>query len=298
MNLRDLEYLYVLSQLRHFGRAAAACNVSQPTLSMQIRKLEKTLDVPLVERGGPKGPHGGGVALTPAGREIARHAETVLAEAQAIRHIARQQHDPLAGTLTLGGFPTLAPFLFPRLMPRLKAAYPRLRLFLVEEKTQDLIAALRAGTLDLALLAMPVEANDLVHVPVLQESFRVALSTENPLSKKKAIPLEDLRQETLLLLEDAHCLTGQALDVCAWARRGHAEGFHATSLETLRQMVASNLGVTLVPEMATEIALPSLAYRPLAGAAQAGRRIGLYWRKSSPFGEAFKKLAKEIAAPG
>jgi LysR family transcriptional regulator, hydrogen peroxide-inducible genes activator len=287
MNLRDFEYLLAVARLRHFGRAAAACNVSQPTLSMQIKKLEDTLGLPLFERGR------GDVRLTLAGQDIAARAENILNETKAIREIARQHRDPLAGSLTLGAFPTLAPFLFPRVVPGLNKAFPDLKLYLVEEKTAELLRRLRAGSLDLALIAIPAGESDLDHIKVLEEPFLVAVSKENPLASKRAIDLNDLRKETLLLLEDSHCLTGQALQVCGWAASKEAREFRATSLETLRQMVASNLGVTLVPQMA-EAPAASLAYRPLAPSARAGREVGLYWRKSSPFAAAFTKLAAEI----
>jgi len=286
MNIRDLEYLTALARLQHFGRAARACNTSQPTLSMQIKKLEETLGIPLFERGRRR------INLTPAGAAIVARAENILQETQAIRDIARQHRDPFTGTMTLGAFPTLAPFLLPRIVPALNKNHPSLKFFLIEEKTAELVKRLQAGTLDMALLALPVEADDLEHAKVLEEPFLVALAKKNPLSAKKSIRLEELRKETLLLLEDSHCLTGQALEVCTWAGTAESRSFRATSLETLRQMVASNLGVTLVPEMAAAVALPSLVYRPLEPST--GREIGLFWRKSSPFGGSFRKIAAEI----
>jgi LysR family hydrogen peroxide-inducible transcriptional activator len=289
MNLRDFEYLLAVARLKHFGKAALACNVSQPTLSMQIKKLEETLGLPLLERGR------GAVRLTAAGSDIAARAENILNETKAIREIARRQRDPLSGTLTLGAFPTLAPFLFPRIVPGLNKAFPDLKLYLVEEKTAELLRRLRAGALDMALLAIPAGDDDLEHVKVLEEQFFVAISKQNPLASKRAVGLDDLRKETLLLLEDSHCLTGQALQVCGWAASKAAKEFRATSLETLRQMVASNLGVTLVPQMTVDApSAPALTYRPLAPSARAGREVGLYWRKTSPFSGAFKKLATEI----
>ena len=288
MNLRDFEYLVTVARLQHFGKAALACNVSQPTLSMQIRKLEDTLGLPLLERGRRS------VSLTAAGKDIVMRAENILRETRAIRDIARQHHDPFTGTMTLGGFPTLAPFLFPRIVPKLNKAHPKLKLFLVEEKTPELIQRLRAGTLDIALLALPVEAEGLDHVKVLEEPFLVALSKENSLSSKKSIRLEDLRKETLLLLEEGHCLTGQALEVCTWVGAEENSSFRATSLETLRQMVASNLGVTFIPKIAATISLPSLVYRPLDASLKSGREIGLFWRKTSPFSAAFRRVASEI----
>ena len=288
MNLRDFEYLSAVARLQHFGKAAEACNVSQPTLSMQIKKLEDTLGLPLLERGRRS------VSLTAAGKAIIVRAENILRETKAIRDIARQHHDPFAGNMTLGAFPTLAPFLFPRIVPQLNKVHPKLSLFLIEEKTPELVQRLRTGTLDMALLALPIEANDLEHIRVLEEPFLVALSKENLLSVKKSIRIEDLRKETLLLLEEGHCLTGQALEVCTWVGAEENQNFRATSLETLRQMVASNLGVTFIPKMAATISLPSLVYRPFEASLKPGREVGLFWRKSSPFSKAFRQLAAEI----
>ncbi len=288
MNLRDFEYLTALARLQHFGKAALACHVSQPTLSMQIKKLEDTLGLPLLERGRRS------VSLTAAGKDIVARAENILHETKAIRDIARQYHDPFAGKMTLGAFPTLAPFLFPRIVPKLNKAHQQLKLFLVEEKTDELIKRLHAGSLDMALLALPVAADGLEHVKVIEEDFLVALSKKNPLSAKKHIQLEDLRKEDLLLLEDSHCLTGQVLEVCTWAGTEENRSFRATSLETLRQMVASNLGVTLVPQMAAAHSFSSLVYRPLEAAWKPSRAIGLYWRKTSPFADAFRQIAREI----
>lgn len=289
MNLRDFEYLVTVARLQHFGKAALACNVSQPTLSMQIRKLEDTLGLPLLER------RRRSVSLTAAGKDIVMRAENILRETKAIRDIARQYHDPFSGTMTLGGFPTLAPFLFPHIVPKLNRAHPALKLFLVEEKTAELIKRLRVGTLDMALLALPIVADDLDHIKVLEEPFLVALAKNNPLSTQKSIRLADLRKETLLLLEDSHCLTGQALEVCTWAGTVESRSFRATSLETLRQMVASNLGVTLVPQMATAVTSPALVYRPFeASVGRPRREIGLYWRKTSPFTDSFRRIGNEI----
>ena len=288
MNLRDFEYLSAVARLQHFGKAASACSVSQPTLSMQIKKLEETLGLPLLERGRRS------VSLTAAGKDILARAENILRETKAIRDIARQYHDPFSGNMTLGAFPTLAPFLFPRIVPKLNKTHSKLSLFLVEEKTPELLQRLRSGTLDMALLALPIEADDLEHIKVLEEPFLVALSKENPLSAKKSIRLEDLRKETLLLLEEGHCLTGQALEVCTWVGAEENYNFRATSLETLRQMVASNLGVTFIPRMASVISLPSLVYRPFDVSLKPGREIGLFWRKSSPFSKSFRQLVAEI----
>ena len=191
MNLRDFEYLVTVARLQHFGRAALAYNVSQPTLSMQIKKLEETLGLPLVERGRRS------VTLTAAGKDIVMRAENILREAKAIRDIARQYHDPFTGTMTLGAFPTLAPFLFPHIVPKLNKAHPKLKLFLVEEKTPELIQRLRAGTLDIALLALPVEADDLEYMKVLEEPFLIALSKNKSSQCEEIHPAGGLAQRDL-----------------------------------------------------------------------------------------------------
>lgn len=288
MNLRDLEYLVTLSRLKHFGKAADACHVSQPTLSMQIKKLEETLGTPLLERGRRD------LRLTSAGEQIVQRAENILNEAKSIRDIARSHQNPFDAELTFGAFPTLAPFIFPRIVPYLNEQHPNLKLFLIEEKTEELIRRLRQGALDMALLALPVEASDLEYEFVFKEPFCVAVSTQNPLSKQKSVRLEDLRQESILLLEDSHCLSGQALEVCSWLGAKENRNFRATSIETLRQMVASNLGITLVPQMATTTHYPSLTYLPIKADSVPGREIGLFWRKTSPFEKVGRQLATEI----
>lgn len=288
MNIRDLEYLTTLARLNHFGKAAAACHVSQPTLSMQIKKLEQTIGVDLFERGRRS------LRLTPAGEQIVERAEAILKEVKAIHDIGRQHVNPFEGQLTLGAFPTLAPFVFPRMVPGLNERHAALRLFLIEEKSDEILRRLRSGKLDMALLALPVDAKDLDHALVFEEPFMVAVSIDHPLARKKSVPLEQLRQESILLLEDSHCLTGQALEVCTWLGSEQNLSFRATSIETLRQMVASNLGVTLVPRMAALDPHPQLAYLRISSKQPPGRKIALFWRKSAPFAKIGNILAQNM----
>lgn len=282
MNLRDLRYLLALAEHRHFGRAAEASHVSQPTLSTQIRKLEEELGVALVERAPRK------VMLTEAGTEIAQRARNVIAEVEQMREIARRAHDPESGTLRLGLFPTLGPYLLPHVVGPLRARYPKLELLLVEEKTEALIARLREGRIDAAVLALPVDDEGLEHAVLFDEPFVLAVPEKHPLAtprgrKRAALSLDTLQHEHLLLLEDGHCLREQALDVCHLAGASEKDGFRATSLETLRQMVAAGVGMTLLPVLAVKPPVPpqpNLRLLPFAAPAPK-RRIALFWRKSS-----------------
>ena len=282
MNLRDLRYLLALADHRHFGRAAEASHVSQPTLSTQIRKLEEELGVALVERAPRK------VMLTEAGAAIAQRARHVIAEVEQMREIARRAHDPESGTLRLGLFPTLGPYLLPHVVGPLRARYPKLELLLVEEKTADLIARLREGRIDAAVLALPVDDEGLEHAVLFDEPFVLAVPEKHPLAtprgrKRAALSLDTLQHEHLLLLEDGHCLREQALDVCHLAGASEKDGFRATSLETLRQMVAAGVGMTLLPVLAVKPPVPpqpNLRLLPFVAPAPK-RRIALFWRKSS-----------------
>ncbi|MEO7071980.1 MAG: DNA-binding transcriptional regulator OxyR [Rhodanobacter sp.] len=289
MNLRDLHYLVALAEHRHFGRAAEASFVSQPTLSTQIRKLEEELGVTLVERTPRK------ILLTETGREITRRARAVLAEVDEIRAIAQRTRDPEAGTLRLGIFPTLGPYLLPHVIPLLRERYPRLELLLTEEKTEHVIHMLREGALDAGILALPVHEDSLHCEFLFEEPFVLAVPDDHPLAAHQGrLKLTDLANEHLLLLEDGHCLRDQALDVCQLAGASEKSGFRATSLETLRQMVAANVGITLLPTLATK---PPIARTDnvhlveFAGHAPS-RRIAMVWRKSASMSSFLTHLAK------
>ncbi|MEO7936623.1 MAG: LysR substrate-binding domain-containing protein, partial [Dokdonella sp.] len=244
MNLRDLQYLVALAEHKHFGRAAEATFVSQPTLSTQIMKLEDELGVALVERTPRK------ILLTEVGREIVQRARDVLNEVEQIRLIARRTLDPESGTLRLGIFPTLGPYLLPHVIPQIRERFPRLELLLVEEKTEVILRQLREGRLDAGILALPVHDQQLHVEKLFDEPFVLAVPAGNPLANHRSIKLDDLADQNLLLLEDGHCLRDQALEVCQLAGAGEKSGFRATSLETLRQMVAANVGITLLPILA------------------------------------------------
>lgn len=290
MNLRDLKYLVALADHRHFGRAAEASFVSQPTLSTQIRKLEDELGVALVERAPRK------VMLTPVGREIAERARKVIADVEQMAEIARRSRDPEAGTVRLGLFPTLGPYLLPHVVPALRRRFPRLELLLVEEKTDQILARLRDGRLDAGLLALPIHDEQLHVEPLFDEPFLLAVPQQHPLASQHSLDVSDLDHQHLLLLEEGHCLRDQALDVCRMAGADERDGFRATSLETLRQMVAAGVGITLLPMLAVQPpvpASPDIRLLPFRGEAP-HRRIAMVWRRSSAMGDFLRELASEF----
>ncbi|MDA3914078.1 LysR substrate-binding domain-containing protein [Oleiagrimonas sp.] len=287
MNLRDLHYLVALAEHCHFGRAAEACFVSQPTLSTQIRKLEEELGVTLVERTPRK------VLLTDVGREIAARARDVIHETDQIRAIARRTLDPESGTVRLGIFPTLGPYLLPHVVPMLRQTFPRLELLLVEEKTEVVLQRLREGKLDAGILALPLHEESL-HVEFLfEEPFLLAVPEGHALAERKRLRLSDLAHESLLLLEDGHCLRDQALEVCQLSGAGERTGFRATSLETLRQMVAANVGITLLPTLAVNPPVARVENMRLIefGGHSPHRRVAMAWRKSTATDAFLKRLA-------
>ena len=290
MNLRDLKYLVALAEHRHFGRAAAASFVSQPTLSTQVRKLEDELGVALVERAPRR------VMLTPVGREIVERARRIIADVEQMTELARRSRDPEAGSVRLGLFPTLGPYLLPHVLPAVRARFPRLELLLVEEKTDQILTRLRDGRLDAGILALPVHDDQLHAEPLFDEPFVLAVPRTHPLAGHRSLQSADLADLDLLLLEEGHCLRDQALDVCHLAGAGEREGFRATSLETLRQMVAAGVGVTLLPMLAVQPpvpASPDVALLPFAGEAP-HRRIAMVWRRSSATGPFLTELAAQF----
>lgn len=288
MNLRDLRYLVALAEHGHFGRAAESCFVSQPTLSTQIRKLEEELGVTLVERTPRK------VLFTEAGRAVVERARTVLDEADKLRAVARRSQDPEARTVRLGIFPTLGPYLLPHVLPKVAKRFPRLELLLVEEKTEEILARLRDGRLDAVIVALPVPAEGLHTEFLFEEPFVLALPPGHKLGSRRSVALPDLADQDLLLLEDGHCLREQALEVCHLAGAGERSGFRATSLETLRHMVAAGVGLTLLPVLATK---PPSAHAKDVRLVRfrnpaPSRRIAILWRTSSSLGELLEKLAQ------
>ena len=292
MNLRDLRYLVALADERHFGRAAERCFVSQPTLSAQIRKLEEYLGVPLVERQ-PKR-----VKLTETGEKIVERARRALQEADAIVELAKTDRDPLAGALKLALIPTVGPYLLPHVAGPLRRGLPRLKLMLYEYQTGPLLEKLRDGELDLGILALPVPLDGLETAALYDEPFTVAMPASHPLAERDRVKLEDLRGETLLLLEDGHCLRDQALEVCSRIRLNEEQDYRATSLETLRQMVAAGHGITLLPELAAASPVGTargLRIRPFSKPTPV-RTIGAVWRKSTTRGKAIEAVVAAVRA--
>lgn len=287
MNLRDLRYLIALADLRHFGRAATACHVSQPTLSTQIRKLEEELGVQLIERAPRQ------VLLTPVGADIVERARRVVAEVEQMRESARRTADPEAGSIRLGLFPTLGPYLLPHVVSNIRARFPRLELLLVEEKTEVILQRLREGRLDAAVLALPLHEDWLDSELLFEEPFILAMPQDHPLARHRELKLDELSDQHLLLLEDGHCLRDQALAVCQLAGAGEKEGFRATSLETLRQMVAAGVGMTLLPILAVKPPVPPSANIRLVPFKRPTptRQLALVWRRSSAMSGFLHKLA-------
>ena len=290
LKLKDLRYLVALADERHFGRAARRSFVSQPTLSAQLKKLEGYLGVQLIERQ-PKQ-----VTFTEAGEEIVARARLMLRASDEVLALARSYRDPLAGKLRIALLPTIGPYLLPRVAREIHKALPRLELQLYEYQTGPMLEKLEAGKIDLGILALPVDMEGLEARQLYEEPFEVAIPREHPLAKKKDISVEDLKDETLLLLEDGHCLRDQALDVCAGVGVHEKQDFRATSLETLRQMVATGAGITLLPELASRSAssaLREVVMRPFVEP-RPRRYVGAIWRKSTARRPAIDAVCKLI----
>jgi len=291
MNLKDLKYLVALADTGHFGRAAQRTFVSQPTLSAQLKKLEEYLGVKLVER------HPKNVQLTEVGKQIVARARHMLSEGDEILALARNNTDPLSGKLKVALIPTIGPYLLPRVMQKLRKALPQLGLMLYEYQTEDLLKRVKEGEIDVGILALPIEQDGLECRRLYREEFTVALPSDNPLAQKPSIKVGDLKGQTLLLLEDGHCLRDQALEVCSRIDVREAEDFRATSLETLRHMVVAGLGVTLMPELAVESPFGSqrgLVIRQFTKPAPA-RTVGAAWRKSTTRGAAIDAVCGILA---
>lgn len=291
MNIRAIQYLVTLAEVRHFSKAAELCFVSQPTLSTQIRKLEEELGVQLVERSPRQ------VMLTRVGEEIVQRCRSVLSEVESMQTIARRSRDPHSGLLRLGIFPTLAPYLLPHVIPEIRRKFPRLTLRLFEEKTEQILDMLVQGRLDAGVLALPAGGDQIIARILFEEPFVVAMPENHPLSRRQAVSLADLADQELLLLEDGHCLRDQALEVCRLAGAHEQLDFHATSMETLRQMVAANTGITLLPTLAIKPPISpteNLVIRPFKGDPPK-RTVAMVWRKSTAVNDFLEELAAVFA---
>jgi len=288
MNLQELRYLVAVAEQRHFGRAADMCNVSQPTLSSQIKKLEDELGVTLLERTNKR------VDLTPVGAQILAHARRALAEAGQMEAVARAARDPLVGPLKLGVIPTLAPYLMPMILKPLKQMYPGMTLELWEDQTRWLIDGLRNHRLDAALLATPPDAPEITELTLFKEPLLAALPQNHRLAKTAKVD-EELLADELLVLADGHCLASQALEACGarTQRTGMAASMQASTLDTLVNLVAAGYGATLLPALAADsFRKREIVLRPLVGGSS--RTIRLASRPGFPRPQALRALEKVI----
>jgi len=291
LKLKDLRYLVAVADTRHFGQAAARCFVSQPTLSAQLKKLEDYLGVQLIERQPRR------IALTEAGAQVVARARRIIEAGDEIVALSQLQRDPLAGRLRLALLPTIGPYLLPLVAGRIRRKLPRLELLMYEYQTGPMLEHLHAGDIDVGILALPVPADGLIDRRLFDEPFVVAVPESNPLASRKSLKSADLDGETLLLLEDGHCLRDQALDVCRNSSVQEKQDFRATSLETLRQMVASGTGITLLPQLASSGAYGharGISIVPFARPAPV-RHVGALWRKTTARGAAIEAVCEVIA---
>jgi LysR family transcriptional regulator, hydrogen peroxide-inducible genes activator len=294
VTLRQLRYLSALAKHGHFGRAAEACAVTQPALSMQIRDLERTLGVAVVER------RPGDVMLTDVGREIARRGEEVLTASRDLVDFARHRSGLLTGRLTLGVIPSLAPYLLPRILPELQRRFPELRLELRETQTRQLVEDIKNGALDAAMLALPLGEPDIDTMALFEDLFLLAVPSDDPRNEATRIAAGDIDQSRLILLEDGHCLRDQALAFCATAARSRGArsggtAFGASSLTTVMQMVAGGYGVTLIPQIAADVERRDDRVKFLRlQNPQPGRSIGLAFRRTSPRKADFAALGEVV----
>jgi LysR family transcriptional regulator, hydrogen peroxide-inducible genes activator len=296
MTLTELRYIVAVAREKHFGRAAEACFVSQPTLSVAIKKLEEELDVKLFERGASE------VSVTPLGQEIVRQAQQVIEQAAAIKDIAKRGKDPISGPLRLGIIYTIGPYLLPDLVKQAIERIPQMPLMLQENFTAKLLEMLRTGELDAAIMAEPFPDTGLAIAPLYDEPFMAAVPKNHPLAKRKAITAEELKSETMLLLGTGHCFRDHVLEVCPeYARfssdaEGIRKSFEGSSLETIKYMVASGMGVTVVPQLSVpKDAQPHVKYIKFIAPVPT-RRVVLAWRRTFTRYEAIAALRNAIYA--
>jgi len=293
MNLRDLEYLVAVADLKHFRKAAERCFVSQPTLSAQLKKLEEYLGVQLFERSQRK------VSLTHAGTVVLEHARQVLLEVKAIKEKSQQLSDPLEGPMHIGLIPTVAPYLLPLIVAPLKKAFPQMSLFLHEGQTHRLVQQLADGEIDAAILALPVPQDTFSYFPLYSEDFSLAVYKQHPLAKLKQVKPEHLSGYEISLLAEGHCLRDQALDVCHSGGATDIGSFSATSLETLRYMVEAQEAITLIPQLAVTINGSGKRYQNLKylgfSKPKPCRQIALVYRKRTARFDGFKQIADLMA---
>lgn len=286
MNLRDLKYLIAVAKHKSFSKAAKESFISQPALSMQLKKLEEELGVELFERNNKS------VMITDIGEKILHHAEFIIQKEKEIKEIAQESISPFMGDLKIGAFPTISPYILPRIVPKLHEDLPQLKTYLIEEKTEVLLSKLKNGELDAAFIALPINSESFEYKIVLEDPFYLAVSHKHKLAHKTSVTENDLKDECLLLLDEGHCLRDQALDICTTTGICENQDFRATSLETLRQMVAANVGATLIPEIARRED-DGLVYIPFKGTAPK-RDIALVWRKTTTKARVLEEALKIV----
>lgn len=287
-SLRQLEYLVAVAEEGHIGRAAQRCHVAQPSLSAQLKELERGLGAALVER------IGRGIRLTPAGENLAGKAREILQATDDLVEGAQQSTTRLRGRLRIAAIPTVAPYLLPRFVPLLREHHPEVETHLRELHTPNLVPALVNGDIDLGLMALPVEDPTLDHVVILDDPFLVALDPAHSFAAAEDVAIDHLVGEAVLLLEDGHCLRDQALEICSRVGAEEAGEIQATSLATLCQMVAAGMGVTLLPRSARAVEArdgTGILVRPFRGAAPT-RKLVLTWRRRSPAAPLYRELAE------
>jgi LysR family hydrogen peroxide-inducible transcriptional activator len=294
MTLTELRYIVAVARERHFGRAAEACYVSQPTLSVAIKKLEEELDVKIFERGASE------VSVTQLGEEIVRQAQSVIEQASAIKEIAKRGKDPLAGALRLGIIYTIGPYLLPQLVRSVIDRYPQMPLMLQENFTAKLLEMLRTGELDCAIMAEPFPDAGFSVAPLYDEPFFVAVPAKHPMAERTSISSQELKDETMLLLGTGHCFRDHVLEVCPeYARfsssaEGIRKSFEGSSLETIKHMVASGMGITVVPALSVpKEPAAHLRYVPFSDPVPS-RRVVLAWRRTFTRYEAIAALRNAV----
>lgn len=294
MTLTELRYIVAVARERHFGRAAQGCHVSQPTLSLAVKKLEEELGVVLFERGP------GEVSVTPAGQKIVEQAQRVLEEAARLRELAQAGRDPLAGPLRLGAIYTIGPYLLPRLIPILRRSAPSMLLHIQENFTHRLAELLKSGDVDVVLVALPFDEPGIATRAVYDEPFVIAVPKGHPWEGRKRVTSDELTRESLLLLGEGHCFRDQVLDVCNAVRARDKSALARTveggSLETIRQMVAGGVGVTVLPSTSAGSGGSELIRMLPFARPVPSRRVALAWRRSFPRPEAVEALRKAIRA--
>lgn len=288
MNVRDLEYLVTLAETKHFRKAADICNVSQPTMSGQIRKLEDELGTTLLERTSRR------VLFTQAGLTIVEQARVILREIKVLKEMASKQSKEMSGPILIGVIPTLGPYLSPVILPHLKRCFPDLEIYIYELQTTALIEQLESGQLDCGIVAFTQASSPFMQIPIFNEKMRLAVPNSHPWADKAALDLEMLRDKELLMLDSGHCLRTHAMEYCTSIGAKENRHFKANSLETLRNMVAANVGMALIPELATQGNQPEELTYCAFNPPEPFRMIGLIYRPGSPLRQRYERLAKEI----